>query len=309
VKNQHFYSNGKLLISGEYLVLKGAKSLAVPVKAGQEMQVSEKSQGDIQLHWKALVRDEFWFEACFDPESLEIIETSDIVKAQFLRKLLVAVKKLNPGMLVSHHQISVTTNMNFDVDWGFGSSSTLISNLAQWFRVDPFRLHFETSRGSGYDIACAKAGGPVFYTLKNDRPVIEPTGFSPDFRDAVYFVYLGKKQRSHQSIADFSDRLLNRQEEIIRVSEISKELTATHDLSEFEFFINELESIMSGVLNIPTVKETSFNSYPGAVKSLGAWGGDFVMMTWRDGLEELKKYLSAKKMNIVFPFDEIVLQR
>jgi len=30
-----FYSNGKLLITGEYLVLDGAKALALPTKYGQ----------------------------------------------------------------------------------------------------------------------------------------------------------------------------------------------------------------------------------------------------------------------------------
>ena len=34
-----FYSNGKLLITGEYLVLDGAKALALPTKYGQYLTV------------------------------------------------------------------------------------------------------------------------------------------------------------------------------------------------------------------------------------------------------------------------------
>ena len=32
-----FYSNGKLLITGEYVVLDGAKALALPTKYGQNL--------------------------------------------------------------------------------------------------------------------------------------------------------------------------------------------------------------------------------------------------------------------------------
>ena len=35
----HFYSNGKLLLTGEYFVLDGAKSLAVPTNCGQDLTV------------------------------------------------------------------------------------------------------------------------------------------------------------------------------------------------------------------------------------------------------------------------------
>jgi hypothetical protein len=34
-----FYSNGKLLITGEYLILDGAKGLALPTKMGQNLSV------------------------------------------------------------------------------------------------------------------------------------------------------------------------------------------------------------------------------------------------------------------------------
>ena len=38
--NKHtFYSNGKLLLTGEYVVLDGANALAVPTKYGQNLVV------------------------------------------------------------------------------------------------------------------------------------------------------------------------------------------------------------------------------------------------------------------------------
>lgn len=309
LKQQRFYSNGKLLLSGEYLVLKGAEALALPVKFGQEMTVSTHDSNDGILRWEARSRGETWFEADFDIQSLAVLETSDIQKAGFLKKLLETAAKLNPKTLSSLKDISAVTDTNFDINWGLGSSSTLIANLAAWFGIDPFKLHVLTSSGSGYDIACASANGPVFYSLTGGKPRITQAAFDPDFRHLLFFVYLGKKQHSHQSIRKYAGRLQNREAEISRVSEITRELVATHDLEEFEYFIDELEHIMSGVLGIPTIKDTTFAGLHGSVKSLGAWGGDFVMVTWKEGIQSLKEYLAPIGLNVVFAFDDIIRQR
>jgi mevalonate kinase len=220
VKGQKHYSNGKLLISGEYLVLKGAKALAVPLKFGQSLEVIPNTNDDFHLQWKALVKNGFWFEAILDIDSLDVIETSDLEKAIRLSKLLKKANAHNPIALKNAQGFEVLTNADFDINWGLGSSSTLVANVAKWFEVDAFKLHFATSSGSGYDIACADADGPVFYTLNDKQPLIEPAYFNPDFSNQLYFVYLGNKQQSQQSIKDFSDKLENRQKEIERISEI-----------------------------------------------------------------------------------------
>ncbi len=48
---QTFYSNGKLLLTGEYLVLDGAKALALPTKMGQNLQVVTHDKPTIS--WKS----------------------------------------------------------------------------------------------------------------------------------------------------------------------------------------------------------------------------------------------------------------
>ena len=309
VTNQLFISNGKFLITGEYLVLKGATALAVPLKFGQSLEVIPDTNNDFHLRWKAMVKNEFWFEAVLDIDNLEVIESSDLKKAKTLSELLKQANSLNPKVLKNYRGLDVITNADFDINWGLGSSSTLIANVAQWFGIDAYQLHFKVSSGSAYDIACANADGPLLYTLKDGAPLVEAADFNPDFSDKLYFVYLGRKQKSDESIVDFASRLKGRNAEIDRISEISRELTATHDLEEFEFFIDEAEQIMSEVLGMPTVKETTFSDFPGAIKSLGAWGGDFVMMTWKDDIEKLKQYLQTKNLDVVFQFDEIVLKR
>jgi mevalonate kinase len=56
---QTFYSNGKLLITGEYLVLDGAKAFAF--KFGQSLIIEEGSNKEIQ--WVSYDHDgSVWFE-------------------------------------------------------------------------------------------------------------------------------------------------------------------------------------------------------------------------------------------------------
>ena len=69
-----FHANGKLLITGEYLVLKGALALAVPLNKGQTLTVDESNESG--LHWRAEIPNGFWFEVKFN-DKLTILETTD----------------------------------------------------------------------------------------------------------------------------------------------------------------------------------------------------------------------------------------
>jgi mevalonate kinase len=56
-----FYSNGKLLITGEYLVLDGGTAFALPTKFGQNLIVEKNA--DHKIHWKSFDADgQIWFE-------------------------------------------------------------------------------------------------------------------------------------------------------------------------------------------------------------------------------------------------------
>ena len=68
---QEFYAHGKLLISGEYLVLKGAIALAVPTKFGQKMQIIEEPGSDNIIHWKSYdVNNNCWAEVLLSKDDL-----------------------------------------------------------------------------------------------------------------------------------------------------------------------------------------------------------------------------------------------
>ena len=58
----NFYSNGKLLLTGEYLVLDGAKALAIPTKFGQDLLVEPIQEPE--LIWASFTNTgDCWFEA------------------------------------------------------------------------------------------------------------------------------------------------------------------------------------------------------------------------------------------------------
>ncbi len=49
---QNFYSRGKLLLTGEYVVLDGALALALPTKFGQSLKVQPIDSQNI--FWKSI---------------------------------------------------------------------------------------------------------------------------------------------------------------------------------------------------------------------------------------------------------------
>jgi len=308
ISKQAWYSHGKLLITGEYLVMEGARALALPIKPGQflSLKISPVS-GNSSLKWIARKPEGLWFQAGFSLPDLDITETDNRVLALHLKELLQATIRLNPGFLKAKNQYQVETLLEFNTEFGFGSSSTLISNLAFWAQVDPFELQFSALGGSAYDVACARAKGPVFYQLENGKPQMEEVVFQPPFRECLFFVYLGQKQRTSDSIKQFKQKAIFGKQEIQQISAITREIIQVNELAYFERLIREHEKILSRILNRPTVKERLFARDPFQVKSLGAWGGDFVMMTADMPGEAFKRLMRKRGFTTVFAWDDLVL--
>lgn len=299
-----FYSHGKLLITGEYLIVHGAKSLAVPLKLGQHLTVDKGVNGI--LNWKASVKDSPWFEASFNIETLEILETTDNQKALNLQKVLEEAKKLNSSFL-SEEGIAVTTNLEYPQEWGLGSSSTFISNVAWWSKTDPMLLHQSISSGSGYDIACARSEKPILYQIKDKIPAWNTVDFHPPYSNHLYFAFLGKKQNTAESLGIFMNDYAIKQADIDFISDLTSGFLATNLLEEAIQILKEHELFMSGILKKQPVKERLFSDFNGAVKSLGAWGGDFVLVATPLTTEEVGSYFQNKGITALFKFDELVI--
>ncbi len=300
---EKFYSNGKLLLSGEYLILDGALGLAVPAVFGQELAVEHTEQVNI-ITWKSLNKDDsIWFEAKFNVPHFEIIDLNGDEKvANTLIKILRKAKEFNQNFLDDPTGYSVVTKLFFNRDWGLGSSSTLINNIAQWAKVDAFDLLFKSFGGSGYDIACAQNDQSIVYKLMQGVPSVEQVLFDPPFKDQLYFVHLNKKQRSSESIKSYKQRKLN-PSAVKKISDLTKELLLSNTTSDFNHVLKEHEKLMSTVLGESTIQEKYFSDYKGQTKSLGAWGGDFILASGDDSSPD---YFKQKGFDTVIPYTSMI---
>ncbi len=300
-----FPSNTKLLLSGEYLVTRGALALALPLKFTQTLKITDTGLPGTELLWQSREKGKIWFEATFDYDDFQIIATTDKHIATTLKQILLASREMNAGFLTSNHEMHAETETDFKLQWGLGSSSTLISSIARWANVNPYRLLQKTFGGSGYDIACATAQGPIFYRLINQQPEVKTADFHPSFSHQIGFVYLGKKINSRSSMAKFNQKSNFSEQTIQQISRISMDLTKAATIETFEELLNEHERIMAEVLQIQPIKNHFFNDYPYTLKSLGAWGGDFALFTCRN-LQEARIYFQQKSMQPVFSYEELV---
>lgn len=314
-----FKSNGKFMLTGEYLVLKGAVALALPLKLGQSMNVETLDSDEDKIYWNAFLKTTrqrvnettSWFNVVLRKSDLCVIKSDDKEKAERLSDILSKVKSLNNNIFKENHDYRFSTLLDFDSQWGLGSSSTLINNVAEWANIDPYQLLGLTFKGSGYDIACAKANGPIFYetTSEDNYKQVqrsETASFYPNFKDNLYFVYLGHKQNSSKEVKAFLDKDKDYTEEIKSVSEISRMLPSINDLDEFCRLMDTHEDIIASCIGRHCVRE-DFKGFEGMVKSLGAWGGDFILAATKHDEDYVKKYFGNKSLDVIIKYKDIVL--
>lgn len=297
------YSNGKLLITSEYGVLDGALALAVPTKYGQSLEIIPSDSAT--LEWQSLERhNEVWFNASFDTKTFDINSCSDSELAETLKRILTQAKELNPKFIAGSKGYRTTSQLTFPRNWGLGSSSTLLNNIAQWASVNPYTLLKRTFGGSGYDIACAQNNTPILYQLVDKKPTLEEVVFQPSFQNQLYFIYLNQKQDSRAAIANYRKQDFDTLALVTDLTGITKELFHATTLTDFESLLTVHEAILCKVLKIAPIKERFFPDYFGAIKSLGGWGGDFVLAT---GNKKTPGYFKAKGFNTVVPYSDMVL--
>ena len=302
-----YYSHGKFLLTGEYLVLKGALALALPLKLGQSIEIETLASNENRLHWEAFRPEGKWFSVTLNREDLVNYSTDDPDKASRLSQILQSVKQLNPKAFEGN-DLNFTTRLDFDPNWGLGSSSTLIANLARWANVNPYELLKLTFGGSGYDIACATAEGPVYYQLIDNKPQVETVDFQPSFADHLFFIYQGQKQSSSKEIKAFLAKAnpADLQKDIEAVSEISRAVPQCQNLDEFALLMQCHERIIARCIGQEPIQKR-FPDFEGVLKSLGAWGGDFILAAteWNDN--QVKAYFKEKGLEVVFRYNDIVM--
>ena len=308
MRDQYFYGHGKLLLSGEYFVMDGAEALALPTTVGQSMSVKYRHSYQPTLNWKSIDHSgKVWFESDYDFWHFNPIKNQDSAKQDFVHQILSAVRLQNPHFLRDDLDVFVETRIEFPLEWGLGSSSTFIYNVAQWAYVSPFELIKKTIGGSGYDVACAQAMGPIKFHLVEGKPQWESAPFSPSFKDSLYFLYLGNKQSSELEVNKFNTMNIPGKDLIVKeITHLTREMIDCQNLSTFNKIIATHEDVIAKSLNYEKVKDLRFADYWGEIKSLGAWGGDFVLITSDREPLETREYFEKKGYLTIIPFSEIV---
>lgn len=293
------------MLTGEYLVLDGATALALPTKFGQDLSIQEGTHEEI--HWKSYDADgTVWFEDVILFSEIEAPTSPETASVKnTLIKILHEAFIMNPDFITKEKGYNISTQLSFPRKWGLGTSSTLINNIAQWLQIDAFELLNNSFGGSGYDIACAQNNTPILYRLENEKPIVEQIAFNPDFKQHLYFVYLNQKQSSKTAIANYrKNNTAHLDKNIAKIDTLTAEILNTKTLPEFEYVIAKHETAMSHILETKTVKEDLFPDFKGEIKSLGAWGGDFILATSKDNPIP---YFKEKGYTIVLSHEEMIL--
>ena len=290
-KGNHFFAHGKLLLTGE-----GALAIALPTQYGQEMHITPSEREGIFFH--SLTQEGIpWYEG-----QLFVGDTNPIT--QTLERILSQTQRMQPNFLTGQ-SVHVETRLDFPREWGLGSSSTLISMIAQWAEVDPYELLWNSFGGSGYDIACARASSPILYQLIEGKAKVYPIYYNPPFAASLFFVYLNKKQNSREGIALYQGLKKNKKPLVTQLSQLTEEIYRTHSLDTFSKLLSEHEAVLSSYLRLSTAKDSLFKDFSGTIKSLGAWGGDFVLAIGEESY--IKEYFISKGMQTILPFAQMIL--
>jgi len=288
------------------VVLDGAKALALPTKFGQNLVVESGTANEIT--WKSYDSDgSLWFEDTIPFENILFPKkyTGENAVLKTLLEILHEAYLLNPIFLEGNKGYAIKTQLSFPKKWGLGTSSTLINNIGQWLGINAFTLLNNSFGGSGYDIACAQNNSPIIYQLLNEAPLIHQVPYLPEFRNYLNFVYLNRKQSSKSAISNYINKQNDLSKTITIINKITETIVSTNDLKTFTYQIEKHESLLSEVLEMNTVKEAFFDDFKGVVKSLGAWGGDFVLTISK---ENPSGYFKEKGFDTVIRYDDMILK-
>jgi mevalonate kinase len=313
----HLHPRGKLLLTSEYFVLDGVPALAVPTKLGQRLSVNILPGGpEHDLYWRAYaINGDRWFSRAFDAEewarpwllSGAEVQVQSEDPAARIRQILHAAETLNPGCTADLRGLEVNTRLEFDRKWGLGSSSTLIAAVAQWLGVNPYALLEHTFGGSGYDLACAFAEGPILYERNGIEPKVTALDWKPKWLQQTYFVYLNQKQNSRDGIRAYraTDVSEGAKAEISRIT--TALLSESLHLRSAAQLLLQHERIVGDTLGLMPVQEKLFPNFSGTIKSLGAWGGDFVWALSEETPEKIRAYFNELGYEVVIDYADMVL--
>ena len=268
--------------------------------------IVKNSRGS-DLIWECLDKDgNSWFNSHISLYDFSAINTSDQEISDNLQKILKNAVRLNSEFLSKWNGFKVETQLEFPIEWGLGSSSTLFSLIGDWADINSLMLYFKVENGSGYDVACSGAGQPIIYFANEEELSYTPFEYNPPFKKNLFFIHLHKKQDSKLGIKDYLKAVKDRKTLVKTITSISNEMVEAKDLKSFAGLMDKHENTIAQHTGFSKVKDLYFSDYHGSIKSLGAWGGDFVLATSIKSVSETKAYFEEKGFHTVLTYDEMI---
>ena len=161
-----------------------------------------------------------------------------------------------------------------------------------------------TYQGSGYDIAVAKCKKSIFFQKEGDFNEITHTKFSPPFKDNLFFIHLNKKVNSQKEVIKFLNYKNEFKDDILRINYLGNMFINEKNQETFNEMLKEHEEIISNIVSKKPIQKALFKDFYGQIKSLGSWGGDFILAS---GDNETPNYFSKKGFKTIIPFSEMKL--
>lgn len=290
------------MLTSEYVALDGALVLSVPTRYGQDFFYEETGDSKAEVLWEAYHQDVLWLKAKISYKNWTVLETNLPEGAEFILKVLKNIQQMSSKKFRGEETYYLKTNLQFPPDYGLGSSSTLMNNLAVWAEINPFILNEKSLGGSGYDIAVAKYQQTITYQLTENGRQIELIDFTPGFKEELIFIHLKQKQNSREGIKLYRSREKS-PEFVEKFTDLTRKIIKANSIDEFSDLMEQHEWLLSDFLGIPTAKELHFADCPVFVKSLGAWGGDFVMSRKFPGWES---YFATRGFETVLDWSDLI---
>ncbi|MFN2395090.1 MAG: hypothetical protein ABR597_05320 [Bacteroidales bacterium] len=301
---QSFFSHGKLLLMGEYAVLYGADAICLPLKTGQLLEVKNYLPG--RIAWKWTWQKQVLADFVLDAESLEVLE-ANVGNPQWTSDLILYIRQQKPDFLKntggSLHFINY-----FPPEWGLGTSSATISSLCRFAGVDPYKVNEQLMGGSGADIATTTAENWMLYRRNHAGPVSWSIPFDFPFLKNTWFVYSGKKQATAIHLKKVAGKNSYKRELWLDVNPLIYRFLAASTLPEAFKIIEEHEILVGARIQQQPIGQ-QFKGFPGKIKSLGAWGGDFFMALSQQPADFVEGYFREKGYQHVYLWEDFVERR
>lgn len=274
---------------------------------GQSMVV--KATRSTDLDWTSVdVEGKPWFESSISLYDFSAVDTSDKELSEKLKKIFKSTVRLNCEFLDKWNAFKVETKLEFPRDWGLGSSSTLIALIAQWADIEPLELYYKVENGSGYDVAAAVASGPILFWSTEEEVSFRHIDFKPKFADQLLFVHLNKKADSPDAVKAYYALPKSKKSTFVKeINMLTDQIASSTTRDSFAKLLDQHEEVVSKVIGMPTIKSSHFSDFDGTVKSLGAWGGDFILATSEQGIDYVKSYFASKGFNTQVGYKDMVL--